>query len=165
MLLILGCVTPALDRNKKSILDENNMDSKDLTSTFCSYYAIPKNSSIKELPYMFSGLCGLDSLNGNFYFKDISIYESEKKNIKIKLNELKSFSQDKYNLGGAICGAISFLCIPHEQMVLVTKSEKHIIEFIKKDSDDFAKVFRELKLKEVESDNTYLIYRPVVTNQ
>jgi len=162
--LIFGCVSPALDRNKKSILDENNLSSKDLTSTFCSHYALPKNSSQRELPFMYAGLCAVDSLNGNFFFKDISIYESEKKDIKISLNEFEKFSQNKYNLGGSICGAISFLCIPHEQMVLVTKTEKHIVEFHNKDSDNFAKVFRELKLKEVESDNTYLIYRPVVTS-
>ena len=161
--LLTGCLTPLLERNKQSILDENNLDNKFLISTFCSYYVIPKNSSIRELPYMFSGLCGLDSQSGKFFFKSINESDGLKPDKKISFSEFKNFSQDKYNLGGAICDVIKFLCIPHEQMVLVTKTEKHIIEFRNKDSDNFAKVFRELKLKEVESDNIYLIYRPVVT--
>jgi len=160
--LILGCVTPALEKNKQAILDENNLDSKYLVSTFCSYYPLPIKSARKDLPYMYSGLCGVDSQSGNFFFKDISIYASEKKDVKIQLNELKTFSQNKYNLGGSVCDAVSFLCIPHEQMVLATKTEKHIIEFIKKDSDNFAKIFRALKLNEVESEKTYLIYQPQV---
>jgi len=162
--LLTGCLTPLLERNKQSILDENNLDSKFLISTYCSYYSIPKNSSIRQLPYMFSGLCGLDSQSGKFFYKSINESDGLKPDKKISFSEFEKFSQDKYNLGGAICDAVSFLCIPHEQMVLVTKTEKHIIEFRNKDSDNFAKVFRELKLKEVESDNTYLIYRPVVTS-
>ena len=67
---ILGCVTQAeLERNKQSVLEENNLDSRNLISTFCSYYTVPKSSTSAVLPDMYGGLCAVDTQTGILFFK------------------------------------------------------------------------------------------------
>ena len=160
LVFISGCGTAALDKRKQSLIDENNLSSTNTVTTFCSYYTLPKNSKITKLETMYFAACGIDILTGNFYIKAFT--EEVKLDKKINFSELANFGQTKYALGGAVCDAIVFLCMPKEQLILETKTLKYIIEFHKRDTDAFAKVYRNLKLQEVVPSNIYTIHIPVV---
>jgi hypothetical protein len=161
--LILGCVTPfELERNKHSVLEENNLDSRNLISTLCSYYSVPKSSTSEVLPDMYGGLCALDTQTGTLFFKGGSPYGTIKVDKKIMFDEYINFGQSKTVLRTSLCESIEFFCYQVEQMVFTTKTEKHIIQFHKKDSDNFTKVYRQLNLNEVKLDAFYYVNIPQV---
>jgi len=158
--VVTSCGTAALDKRKQALIDENNLSSENTISTFCSYYSLPKNSKISELETMHYSVCGIDTQTGNFFIKAFQDGASLDK--RIDFIEVVNFGQSKYSLGGIVCGSVSFMCMPREQMVLESKSGKHIIEFHKKDTDDFVKVYRSLGKNEVTPNKIYTIHRPVV---
>ena len=160
---ILGCVTQAeLERNKQSVLEENNLDSRNLISTFCSYYTVPKSSTSAVLPDMYGGLCAVDTQTGILFFKGGSAFGTIKVDKKIMFEEFINFGQRKTVLRTSLCESTEFFCHQIEQMVLATKTEKHIIQFNKKDSDNFAKVYRKINLNEVKLDTFYYVNTPQV---
>ena len=104
--------------------------------------------------------CGIDTLTGNFFIK--AFQDGVNLDKKIDFVEVVNFGRKKYALGGIVCESVSFMCMPREQMVLESKTAKHIIEFHKLDTDDFVKVYRSLAKNEVIPNNIYTIHRSVV---
>jgi len=161
--IISSCGTAALDKRKQALIDENNLSSANTITTFCSYYTLPKNSKISELETMHFSACGIDTQTGNLFIK--AFQDGAGLDKRIDFIEVVNFGQTKYligGFGGFFCSSASFMCMPREQMVLESKSVKHIIEFHKKDTDDFVKVYRTLGKNEVTPNKIYTIHRPVV---